>query len=57
MYLLDTNILLEVLLEQDRAEEVEKFMNNTNEGLLHLSELTLYSIGIKLNLKKKRMYF
>ena len=26
MYLLDTNILLELLLDQDRADEVEQFI-------------------------------
>jgi predicted nucleic acid-binding protein len=57
MYLLDTNIPLEILLEQNRSEEVEKFMTNTNEDLLYVSELSFYSIGIKLNLKNKEDIF
>jgi len=29
MYLLDTNIFLELLLDQDKADEVEKFLRGT----------------------------
>lgn len=53
MYLLDTNIPLEILLGQDKSEEVEKFMNSIDEDLIYISEFSLYSIGIKLNLKNK----
>jgi len=48
MYLFDTNIILELLLDQDRAEEVERFLRNTSPEQLYLSEFALYSLGIIL---------
>lgn len=48
MYLLDTNILLELLFNQKRAGQVEKFLRQTPRRQLHLSDFALYSIGIRL---------
>ena len=48
MYLLDTNIILELLLEQEKADEVEYFLRNTSLSQLCLSEFSLYTIGINL---------
>jgi predicted nucleic acid-binding protein len=48
MYLLDTNIFLELLLDQDKADEVEQFLRASSNEKLHISELSLYSIGIVL---------
>jgi predicted nucleic acid-binding protein len=48
MYLLDTNILLELLLEQEKADEVERFLRSLSPDRLYLSEFTLYSLGIAL---------
>ena len=53
MYLLDTNILLELLLDQARADEVEEFLRRATGSNLFLSEFTLYSLGIIL-LRLKR---
>ena len=47
MYLLDTNIILEVLLRQKRKEDCKNFMI-ANRGKLQLSDFTLFSIGIQL---------
>lgn len=47
-YLLDTNIILELLLEQEKADEVEYFLRNTSLSQLCLSEFSLYTIGINL---------
>jgi len=47
MYLLDTNILLEILLQQEKSEECESFMNN-NLGALAISDFSLHSIGVIL---------
>jgi len=52
MYLLDTNILLELLMDQDRAEQVEKFMRTTPREKLHISDFSLYSIGVILIRRK-----
>jgi predicted nucleic acid-binding protein len=48
MYLLDTSIILELLLDQDRADEVERFLRSTPPEELYLSEFALYSLGIIL---------
>ncbi|MEJ5308399.1 MAG: PIN domain-containing protein [Anaerolineae bacterium] len=47
-YLLDTNILLELLLAQDRADEVKTFLQTIPPAELCLSEFSLYSLGIIL---------
>jgi predicted nucleic acid-binding protein len=52
MYLLDTNILLELLLEQDNADEVERFLCDVPPNRLYLSEFSLYSLGIILARRK-----
>ncbi len=56
MYLLDTNILLEILLQQKNSNECEKFMNN-NLGALAISDFTLHSIGVILLRDKKYEVF
>jgi hypothetical protein len=53
MYLLDTNIILELLLEQEKADEVEYFLRNTSLSQLCLSEFSLYTIGINLLRRQK----
>ena len=47
MYLLDTNLLLEILLAQERAEEVKEFLQRSPREHLFLSDFSLYSIGIQ----------
>jgi predicted nucleic acid-binding protein len=46
--LLDTNIFLEVLLEQERAEEARKLLSKTDEHDFFLSDFSLHSIGLLL---------
>ena len=48
MYLLDTNILLELLLDQDNADQVERFLLSAPRENIFLSEFSLYSLGIVL---------
>lgn len=57
MYLVDTNIFLELLLEQDKAGDVRKFMKNTKTSDLYVTEFTVYSIGIALLRLKKFILF
>ena len=52
MYLLDTSIILELLLDQERADEVEQLLRETQSGRLHLTEFTLYSPGVILVRRK-----
>ena len=53
MYLLDTNVLIEVLVGQERTDEVKRFLEATPSAQLHLTDFSLYSIGILL-LREKR---
>ena len=47
MYLVDTNIFLEILLNQDKKEDCKKFLENNN-GELFISDFSLHSIGVIL---------
>ena len=48
MYLLGTNILLELLLNQKKADEVERLLLETPPEMLSVSEFTIDSIGVIL---------
>ena len=48
MYLADTNIFLEVLLEQDKADDVQSFLQNIDLSTIYITDLSLHSIGIIL---------
>ena len=47
-YLVDTNIWLEMMLQQRRAGEVRRFLEREPANNLVISEFTLYSIGLIL---------
>jgi uncharacterized protein len=49
MYLVDTNVWLERLLDQDRSEEVGEFLSKVAADQLLMSDFTLHSIGVILN--------
>lgn len=53
MYLIDTNIWLELLLQQDKAGEVSNFFQAVDASSLAITDFTLYSIGIILTRLKK----
>lgn len=48
LYLLDTNILLELLLDQERADEVAAFLQKIETSRLYVSDFSLFSTGIHL---------
>ena len=48
MYLLDTNILLELLLEQEHCGDVERRFAVVPADQLFITDFSLYSIGIIL---------
>ncbi|PKM83694.1 MAG: VapC toxin family PIN domain ribonuclease [Firmicutes bacterium HGW-Firmicutes-13] len=52
MYLIDTNIFLEILLNQDKKIICKKFLQK-NLGLLYLTDFSLHSIGVILFRYKK----
>ena len=53
MFLVDTNVWLELLLEQQKAHEVRQFLEGRDSGELAITEFSLYSIGIILTRLKK----
>jgi len=53
MYLVDTNVWLEAILEQERAEEARTFLQNTESQQLALTDFSLFSIGVILTRLRK----
>lgn len=49
MYLVDTNIWLERLLDQEKSEEVGRFLAKTPTNRLIISDFSLHSIGVILD--------
>ena len=47
MFLVDTNIFLEILLKQDKKEDCKRFLDNNN-GELCITDFSLHSIGVIL---------
>jgi uncharacterized protein len=56
MYLLDTNIFLEILLGQEKKTVCKNFLDE-NKGNLNISDFTLHSIGVILFKYKKEEVF
>jgi uncharacterized protein len=48
MYLVDTNVWLERLLDQERSEDVRRFLAATASERLFITDFTLHSIGVVL---------
>jgi predicted nucleic acid-binding protein len=48
VYLVDTNIFLEALLDQERRPEVESFLEAIDWETISITDFSLYSIGIRL---------
>lgn len=54
MYLLDTNIWLERLLDQDRSEEVGEFLDKVPSDKIFITDFSFHSLSIVLiNLDRK----
>lgn len=56
MYLVDTNIFLEVLLDQEKQDICKRFLD-ANVGNLHISDFSLHSIGVILFRNKREDIF
>ena len=54
---LDTNLFLEVILEQERAAEVKALLSETDQHEFFLSDFSLHSIGILLFRRKRHEAF
>jgi predicted nucleic acid-binding protein len=46
MYLVDTNIWLERLLEQERSDEVGEFLSAVHSDQMGITDFSLHSIGV-----------
>ena len=57
MYLANTNIFLEALLEQERANEVQEFLQSIDLDTIFITDFSLNSIGIALFNRKKYASF
>jgi uncharacterized protein len=56
-FLADTNIWLERLLDQEKAQEVKQFLDIIPSEYISVSDFTVHSIGIILfNLKKATLF-
>ena len=55
--LVDTNVFLELLLEQAKAKEARDFLKKTNEHQLFVSNYALHSIGLILLRRKQAEMF
>ena len=57
MYLVDTNIFLEALLEQEKMPIVRSFFQSTDLEEMFITDLSLHSIGIILfRLRKFKLF-
>jgi hypothetical protein len=57
MFLLDTNIWLELLLEQEKADQVRRLLEREEAWRLALTDFSLHSLGVILTrLKKHDLY-
>jgi len=56
MYLIDTNIFLEILLGQEKKESCKNFLHD-NHASLSISDFSLHSIGVILFKHKKADIF
>ncbi len=56
-YLLDSNILLELLLNQEKADVVETFLASTSAQQLSISDFSLHSLGVILFRQRKSALF
>ena len=48
MFLVDTNVWLERLLDQERSEEVKRFLDTVSTEQLFITDFSFHSIGIVL---------
>ena len=56
-YLVDTNIFLEVLLEQDQSQIAQDFLSTGSTHQLTITDFSLHSIGVILFQRKQQEQF
>jgi len=55
--LIDTNVFLEVILEQEKAKEARDLLSKTEEHEFFISDYSLHSIGLLLFRRKQHDVF
>jgi len=55
--LLDTNIFLEIILDQERASEAKRLLLRTDQHDFYLSDYSLHSIGLLLFRRNQHKMF
>ncbi|MBI5215694.1 MAG: type II toxin-antitoxin system VapC family toxin [Ignavibacteriae bacterium] len=48
MYLVDTNVFLEIILQQERKEEAKEFLRRVSSRSIFISEFSVDSVGLIL---------
>ncbi len=56
-FLIDTNIFLEVILDQNKAEEAKALLSKIEEHGFFMSDFSLHSIGLLLFYRKQHSVF
>jgi len=51
--LVDTNIFLEIILDQAQAQSAKEFLSRAEEHDLYISDYSLHSIGLLLFRRKR----
>lgn len=57
MYLIDTNIFLEVLLNREYSQGIRNFLTRDTDTSFFMTDFSLYSIGIFLTRRKQSEQF
>lgn len=57
MYLIDTNIWLEILLNQEKAQEASEFLSRTPTSAMQVTDFTVHSLGVILCRLRKEALF
>ena len=55
--LIDTNILLEIILAQEKAREAQSLLSRTEEHVFFISDYCLHSIGVLLFRRRRHKTF
>jgi len=56
-FLLDTNIFLEVILDQEKSEDAKRILTNIEKHSLYISDYSLHSLGFLLFRRNLQMVF
>lgn len=56
-FLVDTNIILEVVLDQEKSEEAKSFLMKFDENQFYITDFSLHSIGLLLFQRNQHKVF